>query len=90
MTDADQLVARYILRQYREDYRNKAKHLSTCTDVVVEHPEAEDGFYGCDTGCEYYTLDATIRCPHGEMEEYHYGDFGEISYILEDMEKETR
>lgn len=92
MNCADELVARYILRMYRENRCNSlgdpTTHLAGCMDAVVTDPDAQGGTYGCDTGCDYYTLTATISCPHGESEDYEYGDFGEISYLIEDLEKE--
>lgn len=93
MTHADELVARYILRKYRElnstVYSGEpTTYLAGCGEAVVTDPDASNGTYGCDTGCDYYTLTATISCPHGETRDYEYGDFGEISYLIEELEEE--
>ena len=89
--DADELVARYILREYRREKTNSyggTPHLAECPEATVEHPQAEDGEYGCETGCEYVRMTATIRCPHGESSNYEYGEFGQLAYIIEDLERE--
>lgn len=83
MSDADLKVERLIRRYYAE--KSPDGHLVTCPDVKVIHPYAEDGEYGCDTGCPYFSLSATLVCPH-EAEEFEYGDFGQISYMLEDIQ----
>lgn len=92
MNRADELVARYILRVYREQHARvdgtPTTHLAGCAEAQVTDPDAQNGTYGCDTGCDYYTLTATISCPHGETEDYEYGDFGEIAYLIEDLERE--
>ena len=56
----------------------KSDHLRGCPEAKVYQSEAHDGEYGCDTGCEYVTFTATIKCPH-ESEEYEYGEFGELA-----------
>lgn len=88
MSNADELVAAYVLRQYREETWRRT-HLVACDQVVVEHPGGEDGYYGCDTGCEYVRFTATLKCPHGESEEVEYGEFSRLADILEDLEKEA-
>lgn len=88
-TAADELVGRYILYLFRldtgwPDQRNK--HLVTCSDAVAVDVEAYNSVYGCTTGCEYARLEAVISCPHGESDEFDYGEFGDIANILEDIE----
>lgn len=83
---ADQKVARYILAMYREQHPDH--HLSTCDLVEVVHPEAENGVYGCDTGCEHATFTATIRCPHEQHRDFRYGEFGTIADILDELDRE--
>ena len=85
MNHADQLLAKYILRKHR--YKRPTGHLAECDQVTVEHPQGEDGFYGCETGCEYVTLSATLRCTHGQSEHVDYGDFGTLNDIIEEMAK---
>lgn len=87
MSDADELVTAYILDQYRKSTLNIG-HLSTCPDVRVEDPDYTDGSYGCDTGCEYVTFDAVITCPHGEREEFEYGEFGDLAGIISWLQDE--
>lgn len=82
------LVTRWVLKRYREAHGRNG-HLRDCSDAVATDVEGGDGTYGCDTGCEYVRLEATISCPHGERDEYDYGDFGELAWILEDLEAEA-
>jgi len=89
-------VARYILDSFRSEWPGNRSnvfpgatdrpHLLDCGEATVDHLDGGDGFYGCDTGCEYIRLSATIRCPHGEAQEYDYGLFGELSDILDDLD----
>jgi hypothetical protein len=53
--------------------------------VTVEDPDALNGAHGCDTGCDYARFEAVIVCPHGQREEFEWGQFGEIADILEEM-----
>lgn len=55
----------------------------------MEDPDAYNGSYGCDTGCDYARFEAVITCPHGEREQFEWGDFGEIGRILEEFEEES-
>lgn len=59
------------------------KHLFECEKATAKLKEAHDGFYGCDTGCEYYTLEGTISCPHGYSEEYDASGFGEMYWYFD-------
>lgn len=86
MTNADERVARFILKTYRESCRAESPHLAKCREATVEDPDATDGVYGCDTGCEYAVFKAVVSCPHGEREKFRWGDFGEIATILEEFE----
>ena len=86
VSGADDLVRRLILRRFREEFPDS--HLATCPDVGLADVGARDGKYGCDTGCEFARFEATVSCPHSESAEFEWGDFGEISYMIEDMEAE--
>lgn len=95
MKTADELLADYILDAYRKEHshyatREPMNHLADCDEVTITHPVGEDGVYGCDTGCSYYRLSANLTCPHGESEEYEYGDFGEIGDIIAELEAGAR
>lgn len=83
---ADEKVARYILSMYREEHPDH--HLATCDQTKVIHPEAEDGAYGCATGCEYTRFTATLRCPHEQHSGFEYGEFGNIADILDELDRE--
>ena len=94
--DADELVRRFVLRQYRRKYvhagysnRAAAEHLQSCPDITVTDQEAYDGEYGCDTGCEYARLEATLRCPHGFSDDFEYGEFGDVADINKDQERDA-
>lgn len=83
MTDADDRLRRYVLAHFRED---NPEHKAACPDVRVMDADARGGTYGCDTGCEYATFDATIECPHEAPEEYTFGQFGELYEIIGEMD----
>lgn len=93
MSTADELLARYVLRGYREKntpaFGAPPPHLVSCEEATAKHVEAEDGTYGCETGCEYVRLTAMVECPHGESVEFEYGDFGDIAGIIEEMEADA-
>jgi hypothetical protein len=76
-------VNRWLLKQYRRERRHK--HLRECPDAYARDTDGGDGFYGCDTGCEYVRLTTTIMCPHGESDKFHYGEFGELADMLGDV-----
>lgn len=82
---ADAKVTMWVTGMYRSKGSNV--HLRNCPDLTLSY-EGYDGTYGCDTGCEYLRLECEASCPHGEREEYEYGDFGELSYLLEDIERD--
>lgn len=88
--DADERVRRLILRRYRSAADGVAfpDHLQRCPEVYVDQADARDGSYGCDTGCEYVRFEATIRCPHGGSSQFDWGDFGELTDMLEEMDAE--
>jgi hypothetical protein len=87
MNLADEKVARFILREFRDNAESDLeRHLASCPEVTVTHVEGENGTYGCDTGCDYARMTADIQCPHMPAVEFEYGDFGEIAFILEDIE----
>lgn len=81
------LLARWVLGQYRDQPAGSGnQHLRACPQAVATDVDGGDGAYGCDTGCDYVRLEAVISCPHGERDEYEYGDFGELAWIIEDLE----
>lgn len=80
------LLETFVLREYRDEGGHNA-HLTGCDVAVIAEFESSDGTYGCDTGCEYLTLRAVITCPHGEAEEFTYGEFGAISELVTELEE---
>jgi hypothetical protein len=80
--DYDELVARYILREYRDD---NTGHLAECPETRVTDSDAQNGSYGCETGCAYARFEAVVDCPHGQREEFAWGQFGELADILDDL-----
>lgn len=85
MTDADDLVNRYVLWWFRNDSTGHLPHLVDCPDAVVRDTKAWDGSYGCETGCDYVRFEAVVSCPHGSSELVEWGQFGELASILEVM-----
>lgn len=78
----DMRVAAWIGQEFRKN--GASEHLRACNPLTVSY-KGMDSVYGCDTGCEYARLEATITCPHGESEDYEYGQFGELADLLEDI-----
>src|SRR5690349_8589974 len=92
---ADEHVARFVLAKYRDDFvsvsaADDKKHLAKCLDTTVRHVVGSDGFYGCESMCEYATLTAAVSCPHGFSDEYEYGEFGDLGDLLRDVERYER
>ena len=90
---ATNLVRDYVLDRFRAEYRfdprDVIKHLAAeCTLVKATLTEAEDGSYGCDTGCEFVRFTALITCDHGQEFCYEYGTFGDLAMLIEDLEKD--
>lgn len=82
MASADELLKRYVMDHYSD--RGKNLHKTECGEVKVQYT-AEDGKYGCDTGCDYVRFEAVLSCPHERDEIYQFGDFGELCDIIEGM-----
>ncbi|WP_433364128.1 hypothetical protein [Streptosporangium sp. CA-115845] len=87
--DADERVARFILATYRKPGEADNEHLAACPEAHVEDPDAYNGTYGCDTGCDYARFEAIIACPHGERADFNWGDFGDVASILEELDRQT-
>jgi hypothetical protein len=93
LTGADAKVRDYFRREvvliYQTNNRGNradpAKHLSECPDLRTMNLNVYDGTYGCDTGCDYVRYEATVVCPHGFSDEVEIGDFGELTYIVQDI-----
>jgi hypothetical protein len=91
--DADELVRRYIMRTFREPdagmYSSARNgHLMACPDTVVSEAEVE----GCrfwDTGVTGMQFTAVISCPHGERQEFEFGELGELPDILADLDRDA-
>lgn len=86
--EANAKVKKWILNRYHENWsvRQGHPHLVDCPDAVVKDLDGENGIYGCDTGCEYARLTATIRCPHGYVDDdWGYGEFGDLAGILDEI-----
>lgn len=78
----EEAVRGWVMSMYRQKFPDH--HLSTCPQAQVSF-EAYDGTYGCDTGCEYARLEATISCEHDTTFDYEYGEFGELAELLRDL-----
>lgn len=92
---ADERVGRFVLAKYRAHFVSVSagddeKHLAKCPDASARHVVGNDGFYGCESMCEYATLTATLSCPHGVSQEYEYGDFGDLGDLIRDVERSER
>lgn len=93
MSDADNKVARMVAQMYREEKLFESNpfdhqlHLAVCPTMRAENAEANDGAYGCDTGCEYYDLRALIKCDCLAIADdlWSYGSFGDTSWLIEKL-----
>lgn len=93
--NADDLLRAYVLEQFRDEYDSdgyaashpREVHIARCEEASVLESDGRDGSYGCETGCEWLTLEASISCPHGEPVEYEYGEFGDIPGLIWSLEK---
>lgn len=81
---ANERVAAYILEQFHDEPGGgeSAEHLAACDSIRVTDPDASNGTYGCETGCDYTRFTATIACGHGQQIEFEYGEFGRLGDIL--------
>lgn len=85
---ANALVAAWMIRDYLAE-RDADPHLKSCPEVTAT-VSGGDGYYGCETGCEYVRLEAEITCPHiGESVEHEYGSFDYMESILADLLAES-
>ena len=62
------------------------KHLLECPDAVADVSMSAELWY--DTGVEALRFTADISCPHGEREDYEYGELGDLPSLLEDLERD--
>jgi len=93
VTDADDKVARMVAQMYREEILFDTNpldyqlHLASCKTMEAQNAERSDGSYGCDTGCEYMELEATIKCdcPAIADDPWSYGSFGDTSTLLANL-----
>lgn len=85
---ANERVAAYILEQFHDEPGDgeAAEHLAACDGARVTNPDASNGTYGCDTGCDYTRFTATIACGHDQQIEFGYGEFGRLGDILVGLE----
>lgn len=88
--DADELVRRYVRRKFQSECEFDHRHLAACPEMQIVVDDAHDGTYGCDTGCEYVRFEATISCPHSDPVEYEFGEFGELSWMIEEMQRDEQ
>lgn len=81
-TDADRLVERYILDEW---LRDQGFNPHRCDTLHVVDSDAEDGRYGCSTGCEYVRFSAVVACDHQGPTYFQFGEFGNLAGIIEMM-----
>lgn len=99
-TRADELLSQYLLKEARRPqwpgltstapaHYEIPMHLLACptTTALVA---AEDSFYGCETGCEYLRFNVRLACACPGVKTYlwSYGEFGELSDLLDKLAAE--
>lgn len=87
---ANELLERFIIKEFRSEH--PGEHLGECPELAVADLDARDGSYGCDTGCEYLQLQASLTCPHAAHSAvaFTYGEFGDMAGLIEELERMDR
>lgn len=83
MSDADRLVALYILDAWRGDHPDHAD----CPSLRVVNAETHFALF-YDTGVEGVQFTAELACEHRGQFDYEFGELGDLSYILEDIARD--
>ena len=88
--NADELVNRWILKEYREANRYSEcvpwVHLVACPEATAAVETAEEP---CDYDtCWFFILDALVECPHGYSDFFHQRLSGPATDALEWMAEE--
>lgn len=82
----NEILAKGLIDHFRseKEYHTTPaeKHLEDCPDATVHLEKANDGFYGCETGCEYYDLVGSISCEHGYITRHDASSFGELDWVF--------
>lgn len=86
MTDVDALVVAYLLHKCRE-YAGPDDHLAECPEATVSEADVFDD--EDEPGYEYTLFAATIRCPHGYVTDWEYGQFGVLAHLRAELEAEA-
>lgn len=82
---SDDLLRRWLWRRLY-DHEDLNPHFLGCQEAELKF-KAYDGEYGCDTGCEYLRLEATIECEACEVKQrVDYGEFGDIASLVRALE----
>lgn len=83
---SDELVKRWIWNRVY-DHKDLNPHFKGCQEVEIKF-DLYDDQYGCDTGCEYVRLEATIECEACEIKQtVEYGEFGEMGSLIRSLEE---
>lgn len=89
------ILTQGLLDSFREEHKsiyghtrfgfgNKSEeHLFYCDKTYANLEIAHDGTYGCDTGCDFYTLKGTISCPHDFSVEHDASTFGGLDWVFD-------
>lgn len=81
---AHELLKAYVLDEFRHE--EPRSHVATCPTLKILDLEAADGSYGCETGCDYYTLSAMIGCDH-ETVKFTADGFGMVYDLINSLSK---
>jgi hypothetical protein len=93
MTDADERVARLILRilhtqdrGWRGKHPAPSQHFADCPDVTVTRQEIHTELW-IDTGVDATRFTAEIACPHEGSAEYEWAHLGSLPAYLEELDQ---
>lgn len=83
---SDELVKRWLWAKYKA-HEDADSHLKTCETADMDL-DMSDGEYGCNSGCEYFRMEAKVWCMCDEVQQtIDYGEFGAISYFVRELEE---
>jgi hypothetical protein len=85
VSDADALVAAYILDRWREDHPDHAD----CPTLAVVEADTRNGL-AYDTGVECVYFTATLRCEHRKPFDFDFAEFGELAWIIEELDERRK
>lgn len=91
-TDADELVRRFVIRQYRAGWngavRGPGHHMMKCPDVDVRTYDIDEGPTSDVTPDPCTDINAVMECPHEDVTDtFFWTQYCSIPEVLADLEE---